>query len=219
MSLGPFDSMNLGSHVDDDIVSVLENRKRVSDYLPAEPYWLNQVHGTRVLDTSLIGSTIPDADGSFTRQKNHVCCVMSADCLPVLLCNRQGSQVAAVHAGWRGLLDGIIENAVSEFDSSDTLLAYLGPAIGPQAFEVGSEVRDAFCNYDIKSTQAFTGSTNKGRWLADIYCLARLRLSGMGILVAYGGLDCTVKDRDRFFSYRRDGQTGRMASLIWIEGD
>jgi YfiH family protein len=219
VSSWPFDSMNLGSHVNDDLTCVAENRQRLTRYLPSEPHWLNQVHGIGVLDASRIGSIIPDADGIFTRQKNQVCCVLSADCLPVLICNQQGSQVAAVHAGWRGLLDGIIENAVSKFDPSDALLVYLGPAIGPQAFEVGGEVRDAFCAHDGESNQAFASSNNEGKWLADIYSLARLRLSKLGITSIYGGLDCTVQDSERFFSYRRDGQTGRMASLIWIESD
>ncbi|MFT7109690.1 MAG: YfiH family protein [Psychrobacter glaciei] len=219
VSSTPFDSMNLGSHVDDNVDCVLENRKRLARLLPAEPKWLNQVHGVQVLDASVIGATIPDADGSFTRQKNNVCCVMSADCLPVLLCNQQGSQVAAVHAGWRGLLDGVIENAVAAFNSKDTLLAYLGPAIGPKAFEVGDEVKNAFCHHHEESNHAFERSVNKEKWLADIYSLARLRLSKLGVTGVYGGLDCTFEDSEHFFSYRRDGKTGRMASLIWIEGD
>jgi YfiH family protein len=222
-STAPFDSMNLGEHVNDDPESVLQNRQSLAVNLPSQPFWLNQVHGTQVLDASLIGPEIPNADGSFTRKQNNVCCVMTADCLPVLLCNKQGTQVAAVHAGWRGLLEGIIESAVHKFDSNDTIIAYLGPAIGPQAFEVGGEVKAAFCQRDTDSAQAFQVSTNraknKDKWLADIYLLARLRLAKLGITAVFGGLDCTFQDSERFFSFRRDGQTGRMASLIWIQND
>ena len=142
---------------------------------------------------------------------------MTADCLPVLLCNEQGTQVAAVHAGWRGLLDGIIEQAIDKFDSSDQLLAYLGPAIGPNAFEVGNEVQQAFCEQDHKAENAFKPSSNQGKWLADIYQLAKMRLNHKGVGGVYGGEFCTVRDVVSFFSYRRDGQTGRMASCIWID--
>ena len=219
VSKGPFSSLNLGDHVNDNIDDVVANRNLITAFLPAAPTWLSQVHGTNVIEltssTKIPGT--PVADGSFSKESNQVCCVMTADCLPVLLCNEQGTQVAAVHAGWRGLLDGIIEQAIDKFDSSDQLLAYLGPAIGPNAFEVGNEVQQAFCEQDHKAENAFKFSSNQGKWLADIYQLARIRLNNKGVAGIYGGDFCTVRDVEQFFSYRRDGQTGRMASCIWME--
>lgn len=219
VSKGPFSSLNLGDHVNDNIDDVIANRNLITAFLPASPAWLSQVHSTDVIEliSSIKIGSIPVADGSFSKESNQVCCVMTADCLPVLLCNKQGTQVAAVHAGWRGLLDGIIEHAIDKFDSSDQLLAYLGPAIGPNAFEVGSEVQQAFCKQDHKAESAFKSSSNQGKWLADIYQLARIRLNNKGVAGIYGGDFCTVRDVEQFFSYRRDGQTGRMASCIWIE--
>jgi len=218
VSLPPFDSLNLGDHVGDDPAAVAENRKRleVVARLPATPIWLNQVHGTRVLDCALPLES-READASMTSQPNQVCVVMTADCLPVLFCNRAGSRVAAVHAGWRGLADGVIEAALAGFeDPVDQLLAWLGPAIGPDAFEVGPEVRERFLQDDPQAAGAFHPG-RPGHWLADIYWLARLRLQRAGVGFIGGGDYCTVTDPKRFFSYRRDGVTGRMASLIWIE--
>lgn len=158
----------------------------------------------------------PEADASFTTHSNVVCTVMTADCLPLLFCNRQGTVVAAAHAGWRGLLDGVIEATVLRMDvAARELLVWLGPAIGPAAFEVGDEVRDAFIAHDAEAASAFVPSPN-GRWLADIYRLARQRLNKMGIAAIHGGHWCTYSDSERFYSYRRDGVTGRMASLIWL---
>ncbi|WP_029133300.1 peptidoglycan editing factor PgeF [Sedimenticola selenatireducens] len=218
VSLPPFDSLNLADHVGDDPAAVAENRKRleVVARLPATPIWLNQVHGTRVLDCA--GSvTSREADASVTSQPGQVCVVMTADCLPVLFCNRAGSRVAAVHAGWRGLADGVIEAALAGFEGpADQLLAWLGPAIGPDAFEVGPEVRERFLQDDPQAASAFHPG-RPGHWLADIYRLARLRLERAGVGFIGGGDYCTVTDIKRFFSYRRDGVTGRMASLIWIE--
>lgn len=218
VSLAPFDSLNLGDHVGDDPAAVAENRKRLEAVaqLPATPVWLNQVHGTRVLDCALpLGNR--EADASMTSQPGQVCVVMTADCLPVLFCNRAGNRVAAVHAGWRGLADGVIEAALAGFaDPADQLLAWLGPAIGPDAFEVGPEVRERFLQDDLQAGSAFLPG-RPGHWLADIYRLARLRLERAGVGFIGGGDYCTVTDIKRFFSYRRDGVTGRMASLIWIE--
>lgn len=218
VSLPPFDSLNLGDHVGDDPAAVVENRKRleVVARLPVTPIWLNQVHGTRVLDCALpLGNR--EADASVTSQPGQVCVVMTADCLPVLFCNRAGNRVAAVHAGWRGLADGVIEAALAGFENpADQLLAWLGPAIGPDAFEVGPEVRERFLQDDPQAVSAFHPG-RPGHWLADIYRLARMRLKRAGVGFIGGGDYCTVTDNKRFFSYRRDGVTGRMASLIWIE--
>ncbi len=221
VSIGAFKSLNLGIHVGDDLECVLENRVRLSKSLPSKPFWLNQVHGVEVIQltnqTDLQG--VPDADGSYTQQLGYVCCVMTADCLPVLICNAQGTQVAAVHAGWRGLLDGVLEKAIDTFDVNDKLMAYLGPAIGPAAFEVGPEVRDGFCRTNQSSDSAFKSVEGTDKWLADIYLLAKIRMRNKGLMDIYGGNECTYRDSDRFFSYRRDGQTGRMASCIWLEGE
>lgn len=213
VSLGPYASLNLGDHVGDDPAHVAENRARLRRELelPAEPLWLTQVHGTAVAEGA--GGC---ADASVAFGPGTVCTVMTADCLPLLLCDRAGTAVAAVHAGWRGLLAGVIEAAVSRLHVPGAdLLAWLGPAIGPQAFEVGEEVRAAFVAEDAAAAVAFHPAPG-GRWLADIYALARLRLARCGVTAVYGGELCTWSDAARFYSYRRDGVTGRMASLIWL---
>ena len=218
VSQSPFDSLNLGDHVGDDPAAVAENRQRleVAAQLPATPIWLNQVHGTRVLDCAESVRN-READAGITSRPGQVFVVMTADCLPVLLCNRTGSRVAAVHAGWRGLADGVIEAALAGFaDSAEQLLVWLGPAIGPDAFEVGPEVRERFLQDDPAAVSAFRPG-RPGHWLADIYQLARLRLERAGVGFIGGGDYCTVTEPERFFSYRRDKVTGRMASLIWIE--
>ncbi len=213
----PYDSLNLGDHVGDDPVAVAENRHRVSEglHLSTEPRWLSQVHGTEAVDAAAC-ATGCEADASHTDQPGVVCTVMTADCLPVLFCDSSGTHVAAAHAGWRGLLNGVLERAISEMKAEGEILTWLGPAIGPQAFEVGDEVRDAFLAVDIGADSAFRPSVN-GRWLADIYTLARRRLQSAGVTKIYGGEFCTFSDSQRFFSYRRDGRTGRMVSLIWLE--
>ena len=218
VSAPPYDSFNLATHVEDDPAAVAANRARLRDALelPAEPLWLNQVHGTGVVDAA-VAEQGNDADGAFATAPGAVCAVMTADCLPVLLCDRAGTRVAAAHAGWRGLLNGVVEAAVEALDSPPAeLLAWLGPAIGPDAFEVGEEVRDAFLKDDPGAEEAFRPSP-AGRWLADIYRLARRRLVRMGLSAVHGGGLCTFSDAERFYSYRRDGRTGRMASLIWLE--
>ncbi len=217
VSLPPYQGLNVADHVGDAGNAVLRNREwlRETVDLPAEPCWLKQVHGTDIV-TGESRDHVPVADGSFSSVAGQVLAVMTADCLPLLICDQQGSEIAAVHAGWRGLLDGIIENAIDRFSSpSETLLVWLGPAIGPTAFEVGDEVRDLFIDRDKNSVDSFQ-SNRPGHWLADIYQLARIRLEGRGVRSIYGGERCTVSDPDRFYSYRRDGVTGRMASLIWI---
>jgi YfiH family protein len=217
VSHAPYDTFNLATHVGDDPAAVRENRKRLhaSLVLPAEPVWLKQVHGVAVVDAAQ-GGAEPEADGAFAAQPGAVCAVLTADCLPVLLCNRAGTKVAALHAGWRGLAGGVIEAGVEALSvPGGELLAWLGPAIGPEAFEVGPEVRTAFIQHDAQAAQAFCVA-RAGKYLADICLLARLRLQRLGVTAVYGGGFCTVAERARFFSYRRDGATGRMASLIWL---
>jgi YfiH family protein len=206
--------LNLGAHVGDDPVAVRENRRRLATtlQLPMEPVWLRQVHGNRVVAAGM-GSREAEADASFTRERGVVCAVLTADCLPILLCTGDGSHVAAVHAGWRGLAGGVIEAAVGALETND-VVAWLGPAIGPDAFQVGDEVRQMFLALDGASISAFRPSPG-GRWWADLYQLARLRFGRLGIDRVFGGHWCTYGDPERFFSHRRDGLTGRMATLIW----
>lgn len=215
VSQAPFASFNLGQHVGDEPAHVAANRAALRQLLPGEPVWLNQVHGTNVVDADSHPHT-PDADASVARQPATVCVVMTADCLPVLLCDRAGTVVAAAHAGWRGLLNGVLEQTVDAMDAPpEQLMAWLGPAIGPDAFEVGAEVREAFVALDPAADDGFE-PIPEGKYLADIYLLARQRLRRMGVTDIHGGEHCTVIERERFFSYRREGRTGRMAALIWL---
>ncbi|MBB5019165.1 hypothetical protein HNQ59_002463 [Chitinivorax tropicus] len=212
----PFQSMNLGDHVGDLPNTVLENRLRLRTLLPSDPCWLQQVHGTTVAHADMEHTQPPTADASVARQAGSVCVVMTADCLPVLLCDQAGTVVGAAHAGWRGLLNGVIEATVTAMQAHpETLMAWLGPAIGPDAFEVGSEVQAAFVQSDPNAAVAFAAIPDD-KYLADIYQLAKIRLNRLGVQHVYGGDFCTVVERDRFFSYRRNGQTGRMASLVWL---
>lgn len=220
VSPAPYDSLNLGMHVGDDPLSVARNRQLLNSFVPTEPVWLNQIHGTAVVDAGHT-SCVPDADASWSQTKRAVCAVMTADCLPVLLCNREGSVVAAAHAGWRGLCDGVIEATIAAMPvPAETLLAWLGPAIGPRAFEVGDEVRQEFVGQQREAEGAFVPA-GEGKWLGDMYQLARLRLIRAGISDIHGGGAnqnfCTYTDREHFFSFRRDGRTGRMATLIWLD--
>lgn len=215
VSEAPYDSLNLGSHVGDSAINVERNRHLLNRFVPGEPVWLNQVHRTGVVNAAFAGC-VPEADVAYTKTAHAVCAIMTADCLPVLLCDEQGSVVAAAHAGWKGLLAGVIENTIAAMQiDPNQLMAWLGPAIGPQAFEVGGDVREAFVSSRAESAGAFAPQAN-GRWLADIYLLARQRLHWLGVNRIYGGDFCTYTDRKRFFSYRRDGVTGRMASMIWL---
>ena len=223
VSRPPYASLNLGDHVGDDRSAVAANRALLRGALAGggDPRWLEQVHGTRVVDAAACSPNDPPlaADASFARDKGVVCAVMTADCLPVLFCDDAGSVVAAAHAGWRGLLAGVLEASVAAMGvPASTLLAYFGPAIGPRAFEVGDEVRAAFVADDATLGVAFQPK-QPGKWLADLYLLARLRLNRIGLTRIYGGDFCTFSDADRFFSFRRDGQTGRMASMIWLTAD
>ncbi|CAI1906363.1 Laccase domain protein yfiH [Serratia quinivorans] len=217
ISLPPYDSLNLGTHVGDDARAVADNRQRLVEGagLPQMPVWLDQIHGTRVV--RLDGQTPADlqADAVYSNVPGQVCAVMTADCLPVLFCSQAGDEVAAAHAGWRGLCNGVLEQTLAAFAAEPGCIsAWLGPAIGPQQFEVGPEVRAAFIAVDDAAAAAFTPQGDK--FLADIYLLARQRLQRAGIHAIYGGDRCTVSEISHFFSYRRDGITGRLASLIWL---
>lgn len=214
-SRGPFASFNLGLRCDDDLTAVQKNRAQLTGLLPQAPRWLHQVHGPRVVDAdTLDGET--DADASVARRPGTVCAIMIADCMPVLLCDDSGSVVAGAHAGWRGLSSGVVENTVAAMNTDPArLLAWLGPAIGPAAFEVGDDVREAFLAADANAAAAFQ-PYRAGKWLADIFMLGRQRLAACGVTRVYGGGDCTVADSQRFYSYRRDKVTGRMAAFIWL---
>ena len=231
-SLAPYDSLNVGTHVNDNPIHVAQNRQLLSEHLPSEPVWLNQTHSTIVLNAGVADaantSCLPNADASFSTQKNVVCVVMTADCLPVLLCDKAGTIVIAVHAGWRGLCDGALEASIHEacraaqIKPAD-LMAWLGPAIGPNAFEVGAEVRQQFIVKDAKAEAAFKPHGDhkiNNKYLGNLYQIATQRLNNCGVGQIYGGgIDtdfCTYTQKEQFFSYRRDGTTGRMASLIWL---
>lgn len=215
VSVGPFTSLNLGDHVGDDPQAVAENRRRLVAALGCRPAWLRQVHGTRVVEAD--PAQVAEADGCWTAAPGIACSSMTADCLPVLFCDRAGSRVAAAHAGWRGLAGGVLEATLEALAlPAEQVLAWLGPAIGPQAFEVGPEVREAFLASHPEAAQAFVPSHNPGKFLADLYQLARIRLVARGITAVYGGGFCTFSD-PRFFSYRRAARTGRFASLVWLQ--
>jgi YfiH family protein len=214
-----YGSLNLASHVGDDPRAVQFNRRRLRDQakVPAEPLWLNQVHGTAVIQVDGLSGGPFDADAAVAFGSGAVCAVMTADCLPVLLCDDAGTVVAAAHAGWRGLAAGVIEAVVASMHRpGERLMAWLGPAIGRDYFEVGPEVRGRFCEITPDAERAFSRGAGD-RWLADLNLLARQRLNALGIGRVMGGGYCTAADPARFFSYRRDGVTGRMASLIWLE--
>lgn len=218
VSAGPYASLNLATHVGDDAERVAENRRRLAALLslPAEPRWLEQVHGCAVVDAAQHQSIAsPCADASFTATPGVVCAVLTADCLPIVLCDRAGREVAVAHAGWRGLAAGVVEQTVTALSTPPPqLLAWLGPAIGSAAFEVGDEVRRVFVATDATAVHAFLPS-RAGHWFADLYTLARQRLARIGVTEIYGGGWCTWSAQQQFFSYRRDQRCGRMATLAW----
>ncbi len=223
VSRPPYDGLNLATHVGDDPAAVAENRRLLRACLPDEPLWLQQVHGVEV---AIAGRDAPGvvADAAVASSPGQVCAVLTADCLPVLLCDERASVVAAAHAGWRGLAAGVLEATVRAMGiGPGRILAWLGPAIGPDAFEVGAEVRQAFLDHHPLSAIAFRpalpGTLDEApkKWLANLPALARIRLAAMGVDRIYGGQGCTYRDAGRFFSYRRDGRTGRMAAVIWLE--
>lgn len=219
ISDAPYDSLNLGGHVGDDPAAVAENRRRLREtlQLPAEPCWLSQVHGTAVLsldETSRAAGA--EADACWTARRGAVCAILTADCLPVLFCSRDGTVVAAAHAGWRGLAAGVLEATIKALPvAPQNLLAWLGPAIGPSAFEVGPEVLTAFSEQDAGIAACFVTGTG-GKFKADLYALARRRLHQAGVPAIYGGGRCTYTEAQDLYSFRRSGRCGRMASLIWL---
>ncbi|RON71763.1 multi-copper polyphenol oxidoreductase [Pseudomonas fluorescens] len=214
VSEAPFDSLNLGDHVDDRPEAVAENRRRLTERFSIQPAWLQQVHGIAVVHAD--PGIVATADASWTATPGIACTAMTADCLPALFCDRAGTRVAAAHAGWRGLAAGVLEATLDSLDvPAGEVLVWLGPAIGPKAFEVGPEVREVVINQLPEAAEAFVPSNNAGKFMADIYLLARLRLAERGVTAVYGGGFCTVTD-PRFFSYRRASRTGRFASLVWL---
>lgn len=216
VSAGRYASLNPAAHVNDDPEHVAANRQIIKDMLqlPAEPVWLQQVHGVRVVNADE-AQGLEEADASFADQSGTVCAVLTADCLPLLFCGDDGEVIAAAHAGWRGLQAGIVAETLYAM-SCDDVHVWLGPAIGPDNFEVGDEVREAFIADNPIAAVAFRAGQQPGKWMADIYRLARIKLAELGVEKVYGGGLCTVADAQRFYSYRRDGAaTGRMASLIW----
>ena len=225
MSTGCWQGLNLGTHVGDEHTAVVANRQTIRESLslPSEPIWLNQVHGTQVVEVTAETDHLPTADASISRHAGTVCAVMTADCLPLLLCDQQGKEWAAVHCGWRGLCDGLVQKAVSRFKAApEQLLAWMGPAIGQASFQVGQEVRDAFTAaapslaISDKLSQAFIeDSSAPDRYLADLYSITHTLLNAANVTAVYGGGFDTYTDAERFYSYRRDGQTGRFATLIW----
>ena len=222
VSVGAYSSLNLGAHAGDAPEHVAENRRRVCELLPVPPVWLNQVHGVNVIQADAVDDSVggtEEADASMTAQRNVTCAVLVADCLPVLFCTVDGSRVAAAHAGWRGLQQGILERTVAAMAANPTdIIAWLGPAIGANAFEVGRDVFEAFTSLSCDDASAFQPIADRPqKYLADIYALARRRLHRAGVTEIFGGTFCTVSEEARFFSYRRDGKTGRMAGLIWLE--
>mgnify|MGYP006356514335 FL=1 len=224
VSVAPFDSFNLAFHVNDNAVAVVENRRKLltalNEIAPCgPPQWLQQVHGTEVVDAfsepKIRAQNVPEADAVTTTHRGLPCVVMTADCLPVFFSDRNGNRVAVAHAGWRGLCNGILENTLARFTNPAEVMCWLGPAIGANAFEVGADVRDAFMKVDKSAASAFVAKAN-GKYYAGIYELARQRLVKAGIGMISGGEMCTVSDGERFYSYRREQTTGRMASIIWL---
>ncbi|OBS94596.1 multi-copper polyphenol oxidoreductase [Vibrio tasmaniensis] len=221
-STGAYQGFNLGMHVGDDALLVESNRTwlKQQSNMPTAPVWLNQTHSTDVVTVLEPVANVLDADGAFTTAKGVVCSAMTADCLPVILTDTKGTQVAAVHAGWRGLAGGILENAVAKFsnlDSDNQIIAWLGPAIGKDAFEVGNDVLDAFVRFDPQAKLAFKAKSEPGKWLANMSQLATQRLMKVGVTSVTDSNLCTYADSDAFYSYRRDGITGRQATFIWLE--
>ncbi|CAK0751571.1 polyphenol oxidase YfiH [Gammaproteobacteria bacterium] len=218
VSRGSYSGLNLATHVGDDPAAVAHNRQllRTALALHVEPCWLEQAHGIHAVDACIESITSCPADASYAHSPGAICAVLTADCLPVLFCDHAGTCVAAAHAGWRGLLAGVLERTVTMLGvAPGELMAWLGPAIGPQTFEVGEEVKTAFFDADAGAALAFQPSP-RGRWFADLYQLARRRLTLLGVGAVHGGDLCTFSDSQRFYSYRREATCGRMASLIWL---
>jgi len=216
VSRHPYESLNLASHVADNPVEIEVNRNILIDKLslPSSPFWLEQVHGVDAVRIQAT-STANTADASFTNEPNRVCAVLTADCLPVLITDVSGTIVCAVHAGWKGLCAGVLENTIAQLPTSNALMAWIGPCIGKDVFEVDDVVREQFVAQHQAASSAFVAN-REGHWLADLVTLAKLRLQAVGVQQIYGGHYCTYQDAKHFFSYRRDGITGRMATMIWM---
>ncbi|WP_108123883.1 peptidoglycan editing factor PgeF [Saccharospirillum mangrovi] len=219
VSAKPFDSFNLAHHVGDEPAAVDANRAQLLTHLPGcnDIRWLSQVHGTDVKDVCLSANGEP-ADAAFSTEPGLAACVMTADCLPVFFWQADGRQVAIAHAGWRGLAGGVLAQTLAQFDDPANVFCGIGPAIGPTAFEVGADVVEAFINWP-NAKLAFMPTAKAGKWLADLPALAAARLQYAGVAAVYHSNDCTFVQADDFYSYRRDGRTGRMANLIWIAAD
>ena len=223
-SKSPYDHCNLATHVGDDFTVVSNNRNIILtqlELLEQQACWLNQVHGTKVVELKKNNQRTIEADGCYTSEFNTPCIVLTADCLPIMLCDTQGQWVAALHAGWRGLAGGIIEQAIQQCTlPTDTLLAWLGPAISQVVYEVGEDVRETFIKQNVQLATAFIKSSSVGLWKCDLYALAKIKLKQQGVHQIYGGDHCTYSEKDTFYSYRREGAlSGRMASIIWINPD
>ncbi|HZF26273.1 MAG TPA: peptidoglycan editing factor PgeF [Steroidobacteraceae bacterium] len=219
VSVAPYDTFNLGADVGDEVDAVAENRRRLGEQLglDGEPCWLKQVHGANVVRAGEVTGERPQADAAIAAASDQICAILTADCMPVLLARTDGTRVAAAHAGWRGLASGVLESTIAALETPPReLAAWLGPAIGPDHFEVGSEVRAAFLRIDPAAVTAFRANA-RGRWMCDLYRLAHQHLNRAGVDAIFGGGRCTFAEATEFFSYRRDGRCGRMASLIWIE--
>ena len=221
-SIKPFNSFNLATHVDDDPEHVKANRRKLLEVLPSTPHWLDQQHTNTCIQINPQTDRTPLADAAYTSEGNIVCCVLTADCLPLLITNEQGTLVSSIHAGWRGLANGIIETSINKIKISSqederNFLVWLGPAISQQNFEVGIEVKDIFIQKYPGCEAAFIASKKTTKYYFNIYQMAKFILNELGINKIYGGNFCTYEEKERFFSYRRDGQTGRIASMIWIE--
>lgn len=213
-SAGPYSSMNLGRRTADDPAAVEANHAQLNRLLPATPRWLAQVHGSSVVDADVLVD-VPQADASVARRPGTVCAILVADCLPVLFTDRAGTCIAAAHAGWRGLAGGVLANTIARMPAKpDELMAWIGPGIGPAAFEVGDDVLQAFCANAPECKTAFK-ALRPGKWLSDLPALARDALHRAGVKEVYGGKLCTYTDAERFYSHRRNPLTGRMAALIW----
>lgn len=231
VSLAPFASLNMGDRTGDNLEHIAENRRRITqvEQIPSEPYWLVQTHSTIALDISQIALQAPssntnsyqtfEADASYTNQPKQVCVVLTADCMPILFCTKTGDEVAAAHAGWRGLCNGILEETIKKFSSSPSnIIVWMGPAISAKKFEVGLEVKQQFEKVDRKAQEAFKLiNPTEQKYLANLYLIAKQRLQALGITQIFGGDYCTYTEQDKFFSYRREKRTGRMASMIWFE--
>lgn len=219
-SRGSYSSFNLADHVGDDHNTVIKNRQQLYEDLKLshEPLWLKQVHGIEVINwnETLVKQTEYEADASFTQLRHHACVALTADCLPVVICDQKGTIVAAVHAGWKGILSGVIEATVKKMGvPGESLIAWMGPAIGPEAFEVDEDVRDKFIQVEQQAEEAFKPG-KPGKWFGDIFLLGKQQLNRVGVNSVFGGYHCTYKQTDQFFSVRREKETGRMATLIWM---